>query len=131
MSSNIVTVEVSGGPTYTVTWNPGMNAQQAIEAAFNSQTTPGEFTYALQYYGSQLGYLVVMINETYESFMSSADPFYFWEFLVNGTPSSTGIDNVNLNAGDVVTFELQLYSPAIHATSTVKTKYESRLRSRQ
>ncbi|HKQ08581.1 MAG TPA: DUF4430 domain-containing protein [Blastocatellia bacterium] len=131
MTGNTVTVEVSNGPTIIVPWTSGMNAQQAIEAAFNAQGSPGEFTYSLQYFGSQFGYLVLMINETYESFMSSADPFYFWEFMVNGQPAQTGIDNTILNAGDTVTFELQVYDPTTHTSSTVGAKYKARLRAKQ
>jgi uncharacterized protein DUF4430 len=128
MAPNIVTVQVVNGPTIKVPWTAGMNAQQALERAYDVTSSPSEFTYALQYYGKQLGYLVLMMNETYESFMSSAHPFYFWESLVNGTPSTTGIDGTVLNDGDTITFELRAYNPAVHSGSTLKTKYESRLR---
>jgi hypothetical protein len=127
-NSASVSVSVVSGPSISVPWVPGMNAQQALEAAYDALKAKSEFTYALQYFGSQLGYLVVMINETYESFMSAAHPFFFWEFLVNGKPAQTGIDGTNLNPGDSVTFELQTYDAQIHAHSTVKAKLDSRLR---
>lgn len=127
--SNTVNVSVVGGPNADVPWTQGMNAQQAMEGAYNILNSSSEFTYGLQYYGSTLGYLVAMINETYESFSSSADPFFFWEFLVNGTPSQTGIDNTILNDGDAISFELQMYNPTTQTTSTVQNKYEARLRS--
>lgn len=123
-----VTVSVVGGPTIVVDWTAGMNAQQALEAAYRAANPAGEFTYGLQYFGSPLGYLVIMINETYESFMSSSHPFFFWEFLINGTPAQAGIDGVTLAPGDVVTFELQAYDEQGHALSTVKAKFASRLR---
>jgi hypothetical protein len=123
-----VTVSVIGGPTVSVDWTPGMNVQLALEGAYDVLKGQSELTYALQYFGSQLGYLVIMINETYESFMSSSHPFFFWEFLVDGTPSQTGIDTTVLNAGNVVTFELQAYDAEGHALSTVRAKFESRLR---
>jgi hypothetical protein len=129
-SAATVTLTVVGGPTIIVPWTSGMNAQQAMERAFLQQLPVGEFTYALQYYGSPLGYLVVMINETFESFISSADPFYFWEFLVTGKPSKTGIDTTLLQAGDTISFELQAYSPQAHSGSTLKAKYESRFRAK-
>jgi len=47
--------------------------EDAIEAAQQSSGAP-TFTFALQYYGPTLGYLVLMINETYDSFISSAAP---------------------------------------------------------
>ncbi len=131
MAANTVTVQVTFGPTITVPWVSGMNAQQAMEAAYNGQSPPGEFTFALQYFGSALGNLAIMINETYESFMSSAAPFFFWEFLVNGTPASKGIDGTILNAGDTITFELQTFDPATHANTTVGAKHAARLRAKQ
>jgi hypothetical protein len=69
MPSGNVSITVVGGPTIQVPWASGMNAQQALERAFDLQNPKGEFTYALQYFGSALGYLVVMLNETYESFI--------------------------------------------------------------
>ena len=119
-----VTVVVSGGPTITVPWTEGMSAQKALEGAYVVLRSSAQFTYALQYYGTALGYLVVMINETYDSFISSAAPFFYWEFLLNGTPSPTGIDQAILEAGGVVTFEFQQYIPAKHAKSTLKAKYD-------
>lgn len=118
------TVEVEHGPKIEIGWVSGMNVQQAVEGAYNK--APTEFNYSLQYYGT-LGYLVSMINETYDSYISTADPFYFWEFLVNGTPSSTGIDQTILNDSDVITFEFQAYNAQIDPGSTLHAKYALRL----
>lgn len=127
--SNTVSVSVCGGSgTIAVPWVFGMNAQQAIEAAWNEINSTSDFTYALQYFGSQFGYLVVMINETYESFSSSSEPFFFWEFYVNGTAAQAGIDSTILNAGDAVSFALEQYSAKTHAKSTLRIKHEARLR---
>jgi hypothetical protein len=49
----------------------------------------------------KLGYLVCMINETYDTYPSTPAPFFYWEPLVNGKPSSAGIDSHLRNAGDV------------------------------
>src|SRR5260370_25833688 len=92
-----ITIQIVGGPSVTIPFTAGMNAQQAIEAAYKSLNKQSEFTYALQFFGAKLGYLVVMINETYETFMSLAHPFYFWEFFINGQPSQTGIDQTTLS----------------------------------
>jgi hypothetical protein len=127
-AQKVVGLEIVGGSSVSVPWKHGMNAQQVLEVAFNSLRGTGELSYALQYFGDPLGYLVVMINETYESFMSSTHPFFFWEFLVNGVASPTGIDGTILHAGDMVTFELQTYDAVTHAGSTLKAKFESRLR---
>jgi hypothetical protein len=120
-----VTVTVDDGPTVSVGWKPGMNAQDAIEAAQQASGTP-TFTFALQYYGPTLGYLVLMINETYDSFISSAAPFFYWEFLVNGNPSPTGIDSTKLNEGDVLTFRFTAYAAATHAATPVGAKHRLR-----
>jgi hypothetical protein len=61
-----VSLEVVGGPSVEVPWKAGMTAQDALEAAFNQINSSATFTYALQFYGSELGYLVLMINETYD-----------------------------------------------------------------
>lgn len=112
----------------TVPFTTGMNAQQAMEAAYNSLSDPTQFDYALEYFVSSFGYLVVMINGTYETFISSSQPYYFWEFYVNNAPASSGIDNTTLQAGDSVSFDLQIYTPEIAADSTLHAKYKARLR---
>jgi hypothetical protein len=126
-TSASVTVSIVGGPSMTVAYTTEMNAQQAMEAAFNSLTDP-KFDYALQYYGAGLGNLVVMINDTYESFISSSKPFYFWEFLVNGQPASVGVDKAILQPGDAVSFEFVSFSSETPAHSTLHAKYKLKLR---
>lgn len=119
----MITINIVNGPTLTANWTQGMNIQTAMEKAYDNQT--GTFTYSLQYYGSTLGYLVTMINETYESFVFKQGPFYFWEILLNGVISNTGIDNTVLNDGDIVTFEFIPYVPGpITTESTTHAKYD-------
>jgi len=72
--SSTVSLEVVGGPSVQVPWTTGMTAQDALEAAYDQINSSATFTYALQFYGTPLGYLVLMINETYDSFISSAAP---------------------------------------------------------
>jgi hypothetical protein len=112
MSSSTVTVQITGGPTITVPWTSGMNAQQALEGAWNAQVQGTQFTYGLQYYGSTFGYLVMMINETYDSFASTSAPYFYWLFSVNGQSANQGIDSTVLNAGDTVGFALTQYVPS-------------------
>ena len=123
-----VTVEVAGGPEVAVPWTQGMNAQQALEEAYNAIGNTEEFTYGIQYFGTKLGYLVFMINETYDTFISSSEPFFYWEFLVNGEPSSTGVDSTILNAGDVVGFVFEQYEPVKHSKSLLRLKHDARRR---
>jgi Domain of unknown function (DUF4430) len=120
-----ITVTVEDGPNpITVAFKAGMNAQTAIELA--QQQKPQDFIYALTYYGANLGYLVSMINETYDSFLSSAAPFYYWEFLLNGQPSPTGIDTTQLNDGDAITFSFTVYNASAHAKTPLAAKHQMR-----
>ncbi len=122
-----VQVSIVGGPSIAVPWFQNMNAQQALEGAYNQVNNSGLFTYALQYYGSDLGYFVVMVNETYDSFISSSAPFFYWQFLVNGSPATKGIDGVTLNAGDSIAFGFEMYVPVVHKSTTVGKKHEFQL----
>jgi hypothetical protein len=124
MPENIVDVEVVGGPRIPVDWKQGMNAQDALEEAYAKVNSSERFTYALQYYGPSLGYLVLMINETYDSFLSSSAPFFYWEFLLNGQPATSGIDHTPLNAGDHILFSFERYQPDVHSKSMLRAKYE-------
>jgi hypothetical protein len=117
-----VSLEVVGGPSVQVPWRSGMTAQDALEAAYDQINSSATFTYALQFYGSQLGYLVLMINETYDSFISSAEPFYYWEFLVNDVPATKGIDNTILSDGDAVKFSFEQYIPLKHKGTLLEAK---------
>lgn len=122
-----VTVDVFGGPgPIIVPWTSGMNAQTALELAASEAGSSG-FSFALEYYPSQRGYLVLMINETFDTFASSSDPFFFWDFLINGTPSQTGIDNTILKPGDVVGFRFDLFDPDKHQGTLLGAKHEARL----
>jgi Domain of unknown function (DUF4430) len=125
MSNGTVSVEIvgDGGPV-TVGWTDGMNVQQALEAAHDMN--PG-LTFGLQYFGSY-GYLVLMINGTYETFVPSDGPTYYWELFVNGTPAQQGIDGTILNDGDAVVFEYVLFDPDAHAGTLLAVKHESRTR---
>lgn len=118
----MITIKITNGPTLQANWTSGMNVQQAMERAFNQQAA-GTFTYSLQYFGASLGYLVSMINETYESFYFKQGPFFFWEFLVNGVESSKGIDFTILKDGDIVTFDFTVYDASSNAASTTHAKF--------
>jgi Domain of unknown function (DUF4430) len=119
-----VTVFVTGGPSTSVPWKAQMTAQDALEAAWQLlnpvPSAPPIFTYALQYYGS-MGYLVIMINETYETYSSKATPNFYWEFYYNDSPASVGIDGQCLNDGDSIRFEFESYDPSVDASTSWKT----------
>ena len=121
-----VNVTVTGGPSVDVAWSSGMNAQNALELV--EESLGSQFIYSLEYYGHGLGYLVNMINETYDTFISSLTPYFYWEFLVNGTPSSTGIDQTILSDGDQVTFTFAMYGTSGASPST-NAKHQRRNKS--
>jgi hypothetical protein len=87
-----------------VPWTSGMNAQQALEAAYNLRTDKN-YGFSVAYYGEPFGYFLEEIERIGDQ------PGVYWEFFVNGTWSSTGIDTTILNAGDAIAFEYQYYDP--------------------
>jgi Domain of unknown function (DUF4430) len=121
-----VTVTVTGGPSVQIPWTGGMNAQNALEVAYATINNSQQFSYGLQYYGPGLGYLVFMMNETYDSFMSTAAPFYYWEFYYNGQPAQQGIDETMLNDGDTVNFTFSTYIPGAAARPQLDAKHAKR-----
>lgn len=122
-----VTVEIKGGPTISVRWREGMNVRQALEAAYDDQQgVGGGLTYALQYYGAELGYLVMMINENYDSFDVRYEPDFYWEMRVNGSASRSGIDQTLLKAGDVVTFAYEMRRDEPDLAPLTRIKHERR-----
>lgn len=127
-SSQTVRVEVYGGPSADVPWTQGMSALNALEKAQELiEPDPNEqFTFALQYFTGH-GYLVIMINETYDSFISrggeKASPFFYWQFLVNGSPASKSVDNTKVNAGDVIRFEFEMFVSERHRSTLMEAKF--------
>lgn len=125
VDAQTVTVAVTGGPSMEVPWAEGMNAQQALEAAWRQVHDTNRFTYGLQYFGEGLGYLVFMLNQTYDTFAPLDHPYFFWEFLVNGTPADKGIDGVTLRPGDQVGFRFQTYDSDAHAGTPLQAKHDA------
>lgn len=118
-----ISVSITGGPVASVTYISGMNAQKALEQA--EDVLQEEFIYSIEYYGSSLGYLVNMINETYDTFKSKSKPYFYWEFLVNGSPSPTGIDQTILSDGDKISFTFKSYDTS-SASSQITEKHNRR-----
>ena len=133
-SAPVVRVEVAGGPSVDIEWTPGITALKALEAAqVIIEPDPNEqFTFALQFY-SGLGYLVIMINETYDSFISrggeKATPFFYWEFLINGLPAGQSVDNSTMSPGDVIRFEFEMFT-AKHEQTLVSVKHRRQVHRR-
>jgi Domain of unknown function (DUF4430) len=122
-----VSIVIHGGPSVSVPWFQGMNAQQALESAYQAIGNGNAFTYALQYYGANFGYMVVMINETYDSFISSSAPFFYWHFFLNGSSANSGIDSTILQPGDTIGFSFDMYVAETHAGTQLETKYNAQV----
>ena len=122
-----VTIAITGGPTATVDWQENLTGLMALQEAYAQLAPTQPFTYALQYYGASLGYLVVMINETYDSFISkggkASTPFFYWEILVNGKEAKAGVDALLLSPEDVLSFSFVTYDAAQHGTTSVGAKH--------
>jgi hypothetical protein len=95
-----------------VPWQANMNGQDAMEHAYGSGAG---YSFLLQYFGPQLGYEVVSIDNI--ASQSGTDTFLFWEFSVNGTVSSTGVDETFLNDGDQIGWNYTTYNDAAHSAS--------------
>lgn len=118
-----VSIEILGGPQLDVNWTRGMNAQQALELAHNAINDNKKFSFALQYYGAALGYMVFMINGTFDSFVPEAAPNFYWHFLVNDVSQDVGIDGKELAAGDRVKYSYDRYDPRQHVDTTMGKKH--------
>lgn len=125
--STQVKIEIKGGPSVAVPWTSGMSAQDALELAWNAINSTAKFTFGLQYYGSTLGYMVFMVNETFDSFISSAEPYFYWEFLLDGNPQNQGIDSTKLASGQTVTFTFTQYVAGQHAGTSLEAKHNFQL----
>ena len=125
IEKKMITVNIVHGSSYQIEWTQGMNAQQVLETVYN-KLPPKTFSYSLHYFGAKYGYLVSMINETYETYNSLEAPYFFWEFLVNGNISPTGIDSTYLKDGDTISFEFTVYNPESNKESTTHTKFKSK-----
>jgi hypothetical protein len=111
-----VIVDITNGPDVTIPYTDRMTAQDALQAAEREVADSTKFLFGLEYYGDSggqyVGYLVSMVNNTYESFPgSTTGPYAYWAFLVNGQYQNKGIDTTYLSDGDVVTFTLEQYQP--------------------
>lgn len=68
-----------------------------------------------------------MINETYDSFISkggaTANPFYYWAFIINGNMAQQGVSNTILKNGDLLEFAFTMFEPVKHQGSALETKH--------
>jgi hypothetical protein len=101
-----ISLEPNGVTISNIPWTQGMNVQTAMERAY---AIPPGITFAIEYFGSTFGYLVLTIDGT-----TNTSPDY-WFLYVNDVLTDTGIDSTTLNAGDAVSFKYEEYNASKHA----------------
>lgn len=102
-----------------IPFTAGMNVQRAMEDAYN--TNPGQaYNFSLRYFGSELGYEVVVLDSIDQQAGSDPDAFLFWELLINGTISQHGVDGTFPADGDQIEWNYTRYVTERHAG----TRYE-------
>jgi hypothetical protein len=123
----MITFTIKGGANVELAWRQGMSALNALQDAYDLLNQSEYFTFAIQYYGSQFDYLVIMINETYDSFISkggiTANPFYYWAFKINGNMAQQGVSNTILVDGDIVEFDFTMFESTKHKGTNLDTKH--------
>ena len=122
-----VSITVSDAQPIEVPWNPGMNVQQALEATYNRVENANVFSFAIEFFGTYqslpygpLGYMVVMLNGTYDL----PDQSQYWALYINNIPATKGVDNSFLNSGDSVLFLNEPYSEQKHSKSAVALRHK-------
>ncbi len=75
------------------------------------------FSFALQHYGCALGYVLVMIDGTYDVTGS------YGAYYLNGQYAQKVIDATVLSAWDAISFEYETYSKEQHAATPVEAKH--------
>lgn len=114
-----MTISINGQIDRTfsnLAWHPGMNVQQAMEIAYGSEKG---YDFALQYFGSDLGYEVVMLDNI--SQQAGTDSFLFWQLSIDGQISKVGIDEAMLNDRDEIEWN---YTPYVSETHD-ETRYQN------
>ncbi len=80
-----------------------------MERAYHAGTG---YSFTLQYFGQALGYEVMSIDGV--TGQSGTDLFLFWEFSVNGSIATKGIDQTVLNDGDKIGWNFTSYDITKH-----------------
>jgi uncharacterized protein DUF4430 len=115
-----VTVEISiNGAQVTsvqnVPYEPGMNVQQAMEAAYAAnEPLQNVLRFDARFFGSS-GYELMMLDGISAQTGADGMSFFFWELLVNGAESPTGMDATTVHDGDVIAWNYTMYENAKHA----------------
>jgi Domain of unknown function (DUF4430) len=123
-----VSIIVENAAPINVPWQPNMNVQTALEAAYNLIQDSTKFSFAIEFFGTYqgppygpLGYMVIMLNGTFDL----PNQGKYWALLVNGKYATKGIDLTPLSPGDQVQFFNEPYSAQKHVNSAVEHRHKS------
>jgi hypothetical protein len=124
--TSTISITVESGTPIVIPFTAGMNAQDALETAYNQTQNAAVFSFALQFYGTYqgppygpLGYLVIGLNGVYDLPTQNT----YWAFYVNGVMAAKGIDSTLLDPGDAIGFQNEEYSEAKHRGTHVEIKH--------
>lgn len=118
-----LTISVNGAIVRTlppITFTPGMNAQNALEAAY---VPGGSYGFLLQYFGA-LGYEVVTIDQI--AAQQGTDASFYWQFFYNGSSAEQGLDATLLSDGDQLNFSYTSYDAAQHSGTRLEAIHRAR-----
>ena len=121
-----VSITIGTNPPITIPWTREMNAQGALETAYNRVQNSTKFSFALQFFGTYqgppfgpLGYMVIMLNGTYDLSNGSV----YWAFYLNGALAQKGIDYTVFNPGDAIRFTYEVYDEKKHGGTHMEVKH--------
>lgn len=101
-----------------------MNVQQVMEAAYAEEMTSPQkavVEYTLEYYGPSFGYELVTLDALSLQVGADGETSVFWELLLNGEMTNTGIDSTLPLDGDSIEWNYTIYTAHRHAG----TRYEA------
>lgn len=104
------------GQDIAVPYRAGMNVQQLLEAAYDSQPKlQNTLRFAATYFGSALGYELTALDGIVPQSGADLETFFFWELLIDGKYSQHGMDQSFPQDGDAVEWDYTMYVNERHA----------------
>jgi Domain of unknown function (DUF4430) len=114
MAASPITITVKdNGNQISLPWQPDTNIQRALELAYDQEKAAGrKFSFALQFFGTDLGYMIIMMDGLLDNPSDPTDPY--WWFTINGQSADVGIDDYIVQPGDSLEFDYTPFNPHKH-----------------
>jgi hypothetical protein len=113
MASSVVIKIKDNSKQIVLPWQPNLNIHQALELAYDQEKAAGRtFSFALEFFGTDLGYMIIMIDNFLDNPADPADPY--WWFRINDTSATIGIDDYIIQPGDSIEFDYTPFDPQRH-----------------